>query len=323
VFEAGGADPEPGEIIDRVEQRAAELERERTVVGPSERREGERERKIGERGDRRERRQTAAGTRRRARAKAAERGEPIGRQPMKDGRRGGEREQQPQEPHGPVGPERQREQRPRIGENARIGRPRAIGRVERERHDDGEAEQVGDAQPHRALADEPSAPLAGEGGSGEQAGEEEHQRHQIDVLPRAEQVEAEPARCVEERKGPPVPGGCVEGEAGRLGEAEVGKRRMEGEQEEDGEPPQIAQRETRTAGRARRRRQNIRGGFDRPVAHRHDGFPLPGMRGGSPFRDGGTALRTARHGRHRARRLDLDKRNPSPKRAPPSPAFAG
>ena len=85
-----------------------------------------------------------------------------------------------------------------------------IGREVGERTENADGEDEWQADPPRTLQKVGEGPLATQAGRREQAGQEKHQRHQADVLPRAKQVEAEPALPIENRKCDPAIGRRVE-----------------------------------------------------------------------------------------------------------------
>src|SRR6267142_153665 len=78
----------------------------------------------------------------------------------------------------------------------------------------------------------------------EEAGEEKEQRHQEDVLPRTKQVEAEPPRVIDHRKGAPKVRGVVEREWRGRQEIQVGQNGMKRKHEKDDNCPQIVERPT-------------------------------------------------------------------------------
>src|SRR5215469_1155448 len=77
-----------------------------------------------------------------------------------------------------------------------------------------------------------------------EAREEEEQRHQKDVLPGAEQVEAKPPRSVDDWKCAPKIRGRVVRERRSRQKIQVGQHRVERQHEENNKRPQIVERQT-------------------------------------------------------------------------------
>jgi hypothetical protein len=69
--------------------------------------------------------------------------------------------------------------------------------------------------------------------------------HQVDVIERAEQVEAEPPLGVDNGRGYPLKRGVIKGWLTRRVRAQVGKNGMEGDNDQDYKPAQIGERCTR------------------------------------------------------------------------------
>ena len=155
-----------------------------------------------------------------------------------------QRQKLPQEPQRPVRPERQRTQAVPIGGDARIGRGQTVGRINRRRNDHGDAEGKRQTEPQGAVAQETPALLARQARPDKQAGKKKHQRHQIDVLPGAEEIEAEEAMAVDDRERAPIVGRAVESGTGYRYPVEVGQHRMESEHDQDHNTAQIGQRQT-------------------------------------------------------------------------------
>ena len=102
----------------------------------------------------------------------------------------------------------------------------AIDRIESYRHQHGHPEKKRRAQAQDALPQEAQAAVAFNARIGEDAGDEEQQRHQVDVRPGAERVKPEPAVCVEDWRGEPSVGWAVEGKGLCLDRGEIGEARM-------------------------------------------------------------------------------------------------
>src|SRR6516165_9535582 len=68
------------------------------------------------------------------------------------------------------------------------------------------------AEAQETVVQELPAALARQARPDEQAGQKEQQLHQVDVLERTEQVEAEPARAIDDRVRPPPIRGNIERE---------------------------------------------------------------------------------------------------------------
>src|SRR5215469_16355366 len=86
--------------------------------------------------------------------------------------------------------------------------------------------------------------LAFETPPNKEAREEEEQRHQEDVLPGAEQVEAKPPRSVDDWKGAPKIRGRGERERRSRQKVQIGQHRVERQHEENNKRPQIVERQT-------------------------------------------------------------------------------
>src|SRR5438128_3588916 len=99
--------------------------------------------------------------------------------------------------------------RPKRGP-ARIDRIDAVDGIMRQRHEQKDDKRKGDAQAQQPLEKKCPRSLALETWPNEQAGEQKHEGHQKDVLCRAEQVEADPARLIDDRYGKPVIGRRIE-----------------------------------------------------------------------------------------------------------------
>jgi hypothetical protein len=98
------------------------------------------------------------------------------------------------------------------GSEARICRGLHIGRIIGQRHQHCDDEGKRHAEPEDAIMEKYPGPLALEARPSEQAREEEEQRHQKYVLPCTKQIEAEPPRSVDDRKGAPeIRGRCRTG----------------------------------------------------------------------------------------------------------------
>jgi hypothetical protein len=150
-------------------------------------------------------------------------------------------QQERQEPQRAARPERQRGPMRPVGAEARVWRRDAIDRIINDRHEHNDADQEGDAEPEKPLFQKCAGAFPPEARPHEQAAQEEHQVHQVDVLGRTEQVESEPACAVDDRSPQPFERGIER--SGRLGvRAHVGDDGMEGHHHQDGEPPKIVQR---------------------------------------------------------------------------------
>jgi hypothetical protein len=161
--------------------------------------------------------------------------------------RGGERGQDqklPEEPHLPIRPEGQRQEMPGIGGDARIDRRYSVSGIKSERNEHHHGEDKGRAEPQEPVAQEPLRPFSHEARPCEQTREKEQQRHQIDVLPAAKNIEPKPATAVDNRKGAPSVRGLIEWKRLWPEPAKIGRDRMEGDEGEDGDGAQIVQRHT-------------------------------------------------------------------------------
>jgi hypothetical protein len=131
----------------------------------------------------------------------------------------------------------------------RIGGGDAVDRIVRQRHQQIDAEHERHAETQEAVVKKPSRSLARQARPDEQAGQEEHQVHQIDVLERTEQVEAEPAVAVDDRLGRPIVRRAVEGARRSIRlRAQIGDEGMEGQHHQDGVAPLRHARATCPAG---------------------------------------------------------------------------
>ena len=149
----------------------------------------------------------------------------------------------PEEPKRAVGPERQRQQCMPIGREACVHGCHAEGRIDGERDHGDNTQDIGNAKPQHAIAHEGQVRLAGEAWPHKQAREEKHQRHEVDVLPRAEQIESQKTVTVDDRKGTPIVGRAVEADLRRRNPAHIGQRRMETQHDEDDDASQVIERQ--------------------------------------------------------------------------------
>ena len=77
----------------------------------------------------------------------------------------------------------------------------------------------------------------------EQAGQKEHELHQIEKLKRAKKIEAEPTLVIDNRENPPVVWRQIEGRWCRGLGNDVGGERMEGDNKKQQNAPQIPERQ--------------------------------------------------------------------------------
>ena len=175
----------------------------------------------------------------------AQRANGIGRDPTEPDDDEIQGEKLPEKPELPIGQERQRDIVLQINAQARIAADRQISRIHGDRDQDQDAECEGKPKPAQAIADETPASLALQARPHEQAGQEEHQRHQKDVLPGAKKIEAKPAVTVDDRKRAPQIGRFVEARRTFGNPLQVGQDRMEGENDQNDDGAQIMQRPAR------------------------------------------------------------------------------
>ena len=131
-----------------------------------------------------------------------------------------------------------------LSELERIARSDTIHGVEGNRHQQIHADDERDAEAQEAIEQESLAALAAQTRPHEQAGQKEHELHQVDVLEGAEQVEADPAFAVDDRISPPAVGRTVEGGGSGGLRPDIGDEGMERHHHDDGEAAQIAERQT-------------------------------------------------------------------------------
>jgi hypothetical protein len=156
------------------------------------------------------------------------------------GRENVQRQELPQKPLRSAGPERQGLPCAPIRGEARIRRGRAKGRIIGDRHQQHDRRHQRHADPQQAIAEKAPAAFARERRPDEQAGEKVHQRHETDVLPRAEQVEGQETPAVDDGKGLPFVGRLVEGEGSGGKEVQIGEHGVERQHDQDHQRPQIA-----------------------------------------------------------------------------------
>ncbi len=145
----------------------------------------------------------------------------------------------PQEPFRSARPERQRKPLvPEPGE-ARLRGAGEIGGIERERaqENDGCNERYADA-PEPVGNIGPGA-LAAQAARRQQARQKEHQRHQADVLPGTEHVEAHPALRIDHWKGLPSERRLAERRGLRRHRGQVGERGVERQYDNNHNGPEI------------------------------------------------------------------------------------
>jgi hypothetical protein len=128
-----------------------------------------------------------------------------------------------------------------IGGHARVCGRHAVGRINGDRNKKDDAEDIGHAEPKHAVAQEAPVPLADEARPHEQPGEQKQKRHQIDALPSAEQIEAEPAVAVHNRKGAPLVGRIVKAGRGRRNKLDVSQHRVEDQHDQNDDGPQVVE----------------------------------------------------------------------------------
>jgi hypothetical protein len=119
----------------------------------------------------------------------------------------------------------------------------AIDRIESDRHDQIDADQEWDAEPHQAVRQESLPTLALQARPNEQAGQKKHELHQIEKLKCAKKIEAEPTLVIDNRENPPIVGRQVERRRCRGLRNDIGGKRMEGDNEEQQNAPQILERQ--------------------------------------------------------------------------------
>ncbi len=129
-----------------------------------------------------------------------------------------------------------------VSGETRIGRGRAIDRIERERHQHQHAEKIGNAKPQGTVAEELARSLPRKARPGEQRRKKEQQHHQADVLPCAEYVEAEPTITIDDREGPPQIWRLVERVRGRRRGTEIGQGGVEHQNDQGNDSAQIIER---------------------------------------------------------------------------------
>jgi hypothetical protein len=88
----------------------------------------------------------------------------------------------------------------------------------------------------------PSSPCA-QARPNEQAGQKKHELHQIEKLKCAKKIEAEPTLVIDNRENPPIVGRQVERRRCRGLRDDIGGKRMEGDNEEQQNAPQILERQ--------------------------------------------------------------------------------
>ena len=244
ALQAVSADSDAGEEIERIMQRAAQLERERADALPGPGRKRESQRHIGDGGERNEAGEIAQRMMRRPGGQLGETFAPVRRKSKHGG--GGDVEDQklPQEPGRPARPERQGTPVLPIGAHARVDRGDEVGGVESDRHQQIHRQDERQADPQEAVVQEHPAALAREARPHEQARHEEHERHQIHVLKRAENVEPEPPLAIDDGEGVPSKRRIVEGKW-RIGQRpEIGQHGMEREHDQNDECTKVAECQT-------------------------------------------------------------------------------
>jgi hypothetical protein len=93
------------------------------------------------------------------------------------------------------------------------------------------------------VCEEPLPALALQARPNEQAGQKKHELHQIEKLKCAKKIEAEPTLVIDNRENPPIVGRQVEGRRCRGLRDDIGGKRMEGDDEEQQNAPQILERQ--------------------------------------------------------------------------------
>jgi len=155
-----------------------------------------------------------------------------------------EHEQLPEEPLRSDRPERQRHEIAQVAGDVRVNGAHGVGRVERDRAEDGDREHERDADPAQALDQIEPAALSLEARARQHARQEEHESHQAHVLRGAQNVEAEPAVRIGDRES--LPGVGFLGEGALLRDVnQIGEAGMEGEHDHDRYRAEIAQSEAR------------------------------------------------------------------------------
>jgi hypothetical protein len=104
-----------------------------------------------------------------------------------------------------------------------------------------DAEYERQSEPKHTVAQKSPVCLARQARPDEQAGQKEHQRHQVDVLPGTDQVEAEKAMIVDDRERAPSVGRTAEVGRGRdRNPDQIGQHRMKAQDDQNDDRPQIA-----------------------------------------------------------------------------------
>src|ERR1700720_1280379 len=123
-----------------------------------------------------------------------------------------------------------------------VSHPRVIkvvGTIQSRNAPEAPAAQIGEAQ--KSVGQKCLCSFAPQTRPDKHAGEKKHEMHQIDILGRAEQVEAKPSLAVQDGDRSPVIRRAIEGRRrGRL-RPEVGENGMERHYQEDDERPKITQ----------------------------------------------------------------------------------
>ncbi len=88
-------------------------------------------------------------------------------------------------------------------EETELGAGQPVRGVIGDRHQDEDQRQIWQAEPQRAVAQKMADALALQAGPDEQAGQQEHQRHEEGVVEQRQHVEAGPALAVDDRRGRP------------------------------------------------------------------------------------------------------------------------
>src|SRR5579871_5910283 len=154
-----------------------------------------------------------------------------------------EHQKLPQEPRWTARPERQREITLGESRDARVGCRDEIYRIIRDGHQQEYGQSEWHAEPQNTITRVPPAALARKTGPDKHARHEEHQRHQIDVLGRAEEVKPEPSLAIDDWKGSPLVGRTVERLRRGRQEIEIGYAGVKCEHDEDRSRSQIAERQ--------------------------------------------------------------------------------
>src|SRR4029077_10270203 len=119
----------------------------------------------------------------------------------------------------------------------------AINRIEGDRHHQINADHEWDAQPDQAVGEESLPALALQARPDKQAGQKKHELHQIEKMKGEKKIEAEPTLVIDNRENPPIVGRQVEGWRCRGLRDDMGGKRMEGDDEEQQNAPQILERQ--------------------------------------------------------------------------------